>query len=57
MSQFGSQEGGFRNDVVFPTGMIAEQDRQARIYYGAADTVMCLATADIDKLVSLCEPV
>ncbi|MGC9454916.1 MAG: glycoside hydrolase family 130 protein [Phycisphaerae bacterium] len=50
-------QGGFRNDVIFPTGMIVEDDGQARIYYGAADTVMCLATADVNELVSLCEPV
>lgn len=50
-------EGGFRNDVVFPTGMILEDDGEVRIYYGAADTVMCLATAQLDELLSLCEPV
>ena len=27
-----------------------------KIYYGAADTVECLATADLGELLALCEP-
>ncbi|RMD78095.1 MAG: glycosidase [Lentisphaerae bacterium] len=48
------QEGGFRNDVIFPGGMILEDDGECKIYYGAADTVECLATARVEDLVSLC---
>ena len=48
--------GGFRNDVIFPTGMILEDDGQVKIYYGAADTVTCLATAKLDELLDLCKP-
>jgi beta-1,4-mannooligosaccharide/beta-1,4-mannosyl-N-acetylglucosamine phosphorylase len=47
-------EGGFRNDVVFPCGMILEESGEVKIYYGAADTVIALATADVDELLSLC---
>lgn len=47
-------EGGFRNDVIFPGGMILEDDGEVKIYYGAADTVECLATAHVDDLVRLC---
>jgi beta-1,4-mannooligosaccharide/beta-1,4-mannosyl-N-acetylglucosamine phosphorylase len=47
-------EGGFRNDVIFPGGMILEDNGEVKIYYGAADTVECLATAHIDDLVKLC---
>jgi beta-1,4-mannooligosaccharide/beta-1,4-mannosyl-N-acetylglucosamine phosphorylase len=47
-------DGGFRNDVIFPGGMILEDSGEVKIYYGAADTVECLATADVDDLVSLC---
>lgn len=47
---------GFRNDVIFPTGMILEDDGEVKIYYGAADTVTCLATAKLDDLLGLCEP-
>lgn len=47
-------EGGFRNHVIFPTGMILEDDGEMKIYYGAADTVMCLATARVDELLELC---
>lgn len=50
-------EGGFRDHVIFPTGMILEDDGEVKIYYGAADTVMALATADVDDLLALCEPV
>lgn len=48
---------GFRNDVIFPGGMILEDSGEVKIYYGAADTVECLATAHVDDLVKLCEPV
>jgi len=47
-------EGGFRNDVIFPGGMILEDDGEVKIYYGAADTVECLATAHVDDLIALC---
>lgn len=47
-------EGGFRNDVIFPGGMILEDSGEVKIYYGAADTVECLATAHVDDLVKLC---
>lgn len=47
-------EGGFRNHVIFPGGMILEDSGEVKIYYGAADTVECLATAHVDDLVCLC---
>ena len=47
---------GFRNNVVFPGGLILEDSGEVKIYYGAADTVECLATADIDDLIRSCEP-
>jgi beta-1,4-mannooligosaccharide/beta-1,4-mannosyl-N-acetylglucosamine phosphorylase len=46
--------GGFRNNVIFPCGMILEEDGEVKIYYGAADTVICLVTADVDDLIRLC---
>lgn len=45
---------GFRGSVVFPGGMILEPDGEVKIYYGAADTVECLATAHVDDLLALC---
>ena len=48
--------GGFRNNVIFPGGMILEDSGEVKIYYGAADTVMCMATAHVDDLLALCEP-
>lgn len=45
---------GFRTDVIFPGGMILEDNGEVKIYYGAADTVECLATADVDDLIKLC---
>ena len=48
-------DGGFRNDVLFPGGMILEDSGEVKIYYGAADTVECLATAHVDDLIALCE--
>ncbi len=48
---------GFRENVIFPGGMLLEEDGQVKIYYGAADTVECLATAQVDDLLALCQPV
>lgn len=51
-------------NVVFPSGMIvddfdadgcAEPDSRVRIYYGAADTVVGLATSTIGQLLSACD--
>lgn len=47
-------EGGFRNHVIFPGGMLLEDSGEVKIYYGAADTVECLATADVNDLIRLC---
>ncbi|MBN8216576.1 MAG: glycoside hydrolase family 130 protein [Spirochaetes bacterium] len=46
--------GGMRNNVIFPGGMILEPTGEVKLYYGAADTVTCLATAHVDDLLSLC---
>lgn len=40
--------GGFRNNVVFPTGTVLEGE-EVKIYYGAADTVICLATVNVNE--------
>ena len=45
---------GFRENVIFPGGMIAEDNGEVKIYYGAADTCECLATAKLSDLLSLC---
>lgn len=45
---------GFRTHVIFPGGMILEDNGEVKIYYGAADTVECLATADVNELIKLC---
>jgi beta-1,4-mannooligosaccharide/beta-1,4-mannosyl-N-acetylglucosamine phosphorylase len=46
--------GGFRNNVIFPGGMILEDTGEVKLYYGAADTVVALATAHLDDLLKLC---
>jgi beta-1,4-mannooligosaccharide/beta-1,4-mannosyl-N-acetylglucosamine phosphorylase len=42
-------------NVVFPCGAIAdlEQDR-LRMYYGGADTCVCLATGSISEIIDAC---
>lgn len=50
-------EEGLRTQVIFPGGMILEDSGEVKIYYGAADTVECLATAHVDDLLALCKPV
>jgi beta-1,4-mannooligosaccharide/beta-1,4-mannosyl-N-acetylglucosamine phosphorylase len=49
-------EGGFRTNVIFPGGMILEDDGEVKIYYGASDTVECMATARVEDLIALCKP-
>lgn len=45
---------GFRNNVIFPTAAIVEDNGEVKIYYGAADAVTCLATANVNDLIDLC---
>jgi beta-1,4-mannooligosaccharide/beta-1,4-mannosyl-N-acetylglucosamine phosphorylase len=45
---------GFRDEVIFPGGMILEDDGEVKIYYGAADTCEALATAHVSALLALC---
>ena len=44
---------GFRENVIFPCGMLLEDDGEVKIYYGASDTCVCLATAQVDDLLAL----
>lgn len=49
-------EEGYRTNVIFPGGMVLEPDNTVKIYYGASDTVECLATADVETLLkALCQ--
>lgn len=46
---------GHVSNVVFPTGAIAFPERdELRIYYGAADTRVCLATGRLSAVVEAC---
>ncbi|MDR3459793.1 MAG: glycoside hydrolase family 130 protein [Verrucomicrobiae bacterium] len=48
---------GFRGSVIFPCGMILEDTGEVKIYYGAADTCVALATAHVEDLLAACEPI
>lgn len=48
-------EEGFRTNVIFPGGMILEKSGEVKIYYGASDTVECMATARVEDLIALCK--
>jgi len=39
------------NNVVFPCGAIFEPDGQVKMYYGAADTCLCVATGNLDNII------
>jgi hypothetical protein len=39
--------------VLFPRGMILEDDGTVRIYYGACDTVECLAGLSLDGILPI----
>ena len=41
-------------NVVFACGAIVEDDGEVKVYYGAADTSICVATADLDDIVRSC---
>jgi predicted GH43/DUF377 family glycosyl hydrolase len=45
---------GYVPNVVFTCGAVPEPDGMLKIYWGAADTVMCAGTASINDLVDLC---
>ena len=45
---------GYVHNVVFTCGAVPEPDGTVKIYWGAADSVMCVGTAKIKELVDLC---
>jgi len=45
---------GYVHNVVFTCGAVDEPDGTIKIYWGGADTVMCVGEAYIDDLVNLC---
>lgn len=45
---------GYVHNVVFTCGAVPEEDGTVKIYWGGADTVMCVGTAQIHDLVKLC---
>lgn len=48
----GYERSGDVPDVVFPCGWIlADDQRTIRLYYGAADTTVCVATGDVEDII------
>lgn len=48
---------GFRGSVIFPCGLLLnESSGEVRLYYGAADTAVALATGHVDELIAACTP-
>lgn len=45
---------GYVHNVVFTCGAVPEDDGTVKIYWGGADTVICVGTAYIKDLVELC---
>lgn len=45
---------GYVHNVVFTCGAVPEPDGTIKIYWGAADSVMCVGEADMRDLVELC---
>ncbi len=45
---------GYVHNVVFTCGAVAENDGTIKIYWGGADSVLCVGTARIQDLVDLC---
>jgi predicted GH43/DUF377 family glycosyl hydrolase len=45
---------GYVSNVVFTCGAVPEEDGTVKIYWGGADSVMCVGTAQIADLVKMC---
>jgi len=45
---------GYVHNVVFTCGAVPEPDGTVKIYWGGADTVMCMGEANVSELVALC---
>jgi len=45
---------GYVHNVVFTCGAVPEEDGTIKIYWGGADKVMCVGTANIENLVDHC---
>jgi predicted GH43/DUF377 family glycosyl hydrolase len=45
---------GYVHNVVFCCGAVQEEDQSIKIYWGGADSVMCVGTADTEELVDHC---
>jgi predicted GH43/DUF377 family glycosyl hydrolase len=50
----GEDFAGNVGNVVFTCGAILEDDGELTVYYGAADQVMCLASAPVGDVLALC---
>ena len=47
--------GGYRNNVIFITSALIDNDRHITLYYGAADTVVCMATVQLEDVLRFCK--
>ncbi len=45
---------GYVHNVVFTCGAVAEDDGTVKIYWGGADSVMCVGIAAVSDLINLC---
>lgn len=45
---------GYVHNVVFTCGAVPEEDGSVKIYWGGADKVMCMGTANLEELVDHC---
>jgi len=45
---------GYVHNVIFTCGAVPEEDGSVKIYWGGADTVMCVGVAQMDDLLEFC---
>jgi predicted GH43/DUF377 family glycosyl hydrolase len=50
----GYERVGDVGNVVFACGAIVDDDGEVKVYYGAADTSICVATGTLDELIDSC---
>ena len=42
-------------NVIFPGSIVPEKDGSAKLYYGGADYVQCVAETNIQELIDICK--
>jgi predicted GH43/DUF377 family glycosyl hydrolase len=45
---------GDQPNLIFSCGAVLEEDGEVKLYYGGADSCICLGTAEVDEILRVC---